>query len=153
MFAIDMKRIYILLTIVSAILAGSPCLAQTIVKTGNSSAPLMQDSSYDVFIPIGKYIAAGDAESLSAWFAPNLEVSVLGTASDCSKMQAKQIMKAFFKSYAPRSFSINHQAGRENQKYALGDLSAGGEHFIVTIFVSSPSGGSFQIQQLKIDRI
>lgn len=151
MFAIVMKRIYAL--IASLILATGACLAQTPVRTGLSSEPLMQDSSYDVFIPIGKYIAAGDAESLSAWFAATLEVSVLGISSDCSKTQAKQIMKAFFKSYAPRSFSINHQAGRENQKYALGNLSAGGEHFIVTIFVSCPSGGSFQIQQLKIDRM
>lgn len=148
-----MKRLHAILLIVCAILAGRPCIAQNIIKTGTYTEPLMQDSSYDVFIPISKYIAAGDAESLSAWFAPTLEVSVLGSASDCSKMQAKQIMKAFFKSYAPRSFSINHQAGRENQKYALGNLSAGGEHFIVTIFVSCPSGGSFQIQQLKIDRM
>ncbi len=146
-----MKRIYAL--IVSTVLATGICLAQSAVRTSLSSEPLMQDSSYDVFIPIGKYIAAGDAESLSAWFAPTLEVSVLGTASDCSKTQAKQIMKAFFKSYAPRSFAINHQAGRENQKYALGNLSAGGEHFIVTIFVSCPSEGSFRIQQLKIDRL
>ncbi|MBQ0097210.1 MAG: DUF4783 domain-containing protein [Bacteroidales bacterium] len=146
-----MKRIYAL--IVSTVLAAGVCLAQSTVRTSLSSEPLMQDSSYDVFIPIGKYLAAGDAESLSAWFAPTLEVSVLGTASDCSKTQAKQIMKAFFKSYAPRSFSINHQAGRENQKYALGNLSAGGEHFIVTIFVSCPSEGSFRIQLLKIDRL
>ena len=92
-------------------------------------------------------------ESLSAWFAPALEVAILGSQSDCSRIQAIQIMKSFFKSYSPRSFTINHQAGRENLKYALGDLNASGEHFIVTIFVSCPSGGSFQIQQLKIDRM
>jgi len=27
-----------------------------------------QDNSYDVFNPISKYIATGDAEKLSAWF-------------------------------------------------------------------------------------
>lgn len=151
MFALVMKRLSTL--VLSAFLLAGLCPAQTPVLTGMSSGQMIQDSSYDVFIPIGKYIAAGDAESLSAWFASTLEVSVLGVSSDCSKIQAKQIMKAFFKSYAPRSFNINHQAGRENQKYALGDLSAGGEHFIVTIFVSCPSGGSFSIQQLKIDRM
>ena len=31
-----------------------------------------QDKGYDVFVPIGKYIAQGDASSLSAWFAYNL---------------------------------------------------------------------------------
>ena len=34
-----------------------------------------QDSSYDVFNPISKYIACGDAEKLSAWFSDNLEAA------------------------------------------------------------------------------
>ena len=37
-------------------------------------------------------------------------------------------------------------------KYALGQLNAGGEVFIVTIFVSSKTDGTYQIQQFKIDR-
>jgi hypothetical protein len=36
-------------------------------------------------------------------------------------------------------------------KYALGTLTAGGERFIVTIFVNY-DGESYKIQQLKIDR-
>jgi len=108
---------------------------------------------YDVFVPISKYLSIGDVESLSAWFAPTLEISVLGRPNDCSSKQAKQILKSFFKAYPPREFTISHNAGRENLKYALGDLNAAGEHFIVTIFVSCPSEGSFKIQQLKIDRM
>lgn len=107
----------------------------------------------DVFVPIAKYISAGDVESLSAWFAPTLEMAILSEPSDCSKNQARQILKAFFKTYVPRSFSVNHQAGRENFKYALGDLNASGEHFVVTIFVSCPSKGGYQIQQLKVERV
>lgn len=110
--------------------------------------------SYDVFVPIAKYFAAADEQSLSAWFAPSLEISIFGPATDASKAQARQILKSFFKNYPPRSFNITHQAGRETLKYAVGELSANGEHFLVTIFVSMPrSGGTFQIQQLKIDRI
>ena len=91
-----------------------------------------QDKGYDVFVPIGKYISQGDAASLSAWFADNLEVSII--------------------SYTPRSFDISHKASRSNMKYALGQLSAGGEVFVVTIFVSSKADGTYQIQQFKIDR-
>ena len=112
-----------------------------------------QNSGYDVFIPIGKYLSCGDVESLGAWFAPTLEVTIFGDPADCSKNQAKQILKAFFRTYSPRAFEITHQAGRENLKYAIGNLTASGEHLSVTIFVSCPSEGSFQIQQLKIDRI
>ena len=36
-------------------------------------------------------------------------------------------------------------------KYALGLLNAGGEVFLVTVFVNYKEGG-YQIQQLKIER-
>lgn len=111
-----------------------------------------QNRSYDVFIPIAKYMRKGDAERLSAWFADNLEITILSTTNDSSRNQARQIMKAFFNTYTPRSFTIDHKAGRSNMKYALGLLSAGGENFIVTIFVSCKEN-TYKIQQLKIERI
>ena len=108
--------------------------------------------SYDVFVPIAKYLGQGDAERLSAWFADNLEITIMSTTNDSSKNQAKQILKAFFDNHTPRSFEISHTASRSNSKYALGYLNAGGEVFEVTIFVSS-CGDRYKIQQLKIDRI
>lgn len=111
-----------------------------------------QDSSYDVFNPISKYIAKGDAEKLSAWFSDNLEVTIFSNSNDSSRNQAKQIMKTFFRSYTPRSFEITHKAGRSNKKYALGTLTAGGEMFIVTIFVNYKDQ-DYRIQHLKIERM
>lgn len=108
--------------------------------------------SYDVFVPIAKYLGQGDAERLSAWFDDNLEITVMSTTNDSSKKQATQILKSFFDSHTPRSFEIRHTASRSNSKYALGFLNAGGEVFEVTIFVSN-CGGAYKIQQLKIDRI
>ena len=107
---------------------------------------------YDVFVPISKYLAKGDAESLSAWFADNLEITIMSNTTYSSKNQAKQILKSFFGTHTPRSFEINHTASRSNSKYALGYLNAGGELFEVTIFVSKCKD-SYRIQQLKIDRI
>lgn len=108
--------------------------------------------SYDVFVPIAKYLGQGDAERLSAWFADNLEITIMSTTNDSSKNQAKQILMAFFDNHTPRSFEISHTASRSNSKYALGYLNAGGEVFEVTIFVSN-CGDRYKIQQLKIDRI
>ena len=96
--------------------------------------------SYDVFVPIAKYLGNGDAERLSAWFDDNLEITIMSTTNDSSK------------NHTPRSFEIRHMASRSNSKYALGFLNAGGEVFEVTIFVSD-CGGRYKIQQLKIDRI
>ena len=111
-----------------------------------------QESGYDVFNPISKYLAKGDAERLSAWFSDNLEVTIFATSNDSSRNQARQILKSFFKSYTPRSFVINHKAGRPNMKYALGTLNAGGEMFTVTIFVNF-ADMEYRIQQLKIERL
>lgn len=124
----------------------------TLMAFLSGARALAQDTSYDVFNPIAKYIAMGDADKLSAWFSDNLEVSIFSNSSDSSCNQARQIIKSFFKSYTPRSFEINHKAGRSNMKYALGTLNAGGELFTVTIFVSYKDS-DYRIQHLKIERI
>ncbi len=112
-----------------------------------------QPKGYDVFIPIGKYIVQGDAESLSSWFADNLEVSILSNEADASREQARQIVKSFFDTYTPRSFNITHTAGRANMKYALATLNAGGDMFLITIFVCSKGDDRYRIQQFKIERL
>ena len=111
-----------------------------------------QESGYDVFNPIAKYLAMGDADKLSAWFSDNLEVTIFSDSNDSSRNQACQIMKSFFRSYTPRSFEITHRAGRSNMKYALGTLNAGGEMFMVTIFVGY-NEQTYKIQHLKIERL
>ena len=107
---------------------------------------------FDAFKPISKYITLGDAERLSAWFADNLEVSIASSSIDSSKNQAKQILKSFFDQYTPNSFEITHTAGKGEMKYALGTLKAGGETFMVTVFIGS-TGRDYKIQQLRIDRM
>ena len=111
-----------------------------------------QDTGYDAFNPISKYLALGDADKLSAWFSDNLEVTIFSDSNDSSRNQACQIMKSFFRSYTPRSFEITHRAGRSNMKYALGTLNAGGEMFMVTIFVGY-NDKTYKIQHLKIERL
>ena len=125
-------------------------LAMFFISPGHVAA--MQDNSYDVFVPIAKYISQGNASKLSAWFADNLEIAVISSSNDSSRNQARQIIKSFFDSYTPRSFEITHTAGRSNMKYAVGSLNAGGEMFAVTIFVSFSESG-YRIQQLKIESL
>lgn len=110
-----------------------------------------QAKGQDVFVPISKYIQNGDAESLSVWFASNLEVDILGTNNVCSKQQAKQILKEFFTAYSPKSFIINYRSGKPPMTYAVGNLSAGGNKFRITLFVKTQSDGNF-IQQIRIEK-
>jgi len=110
-----------------------------------------QQSDQDVFIPIGKYIQSGDYEKLSAWFADNLELDILGTINNCTRNQAKLIMKNFFTNYTPKNFSIIHKSGQAPMKYAVSSLNAGGEKFRVILFVKTTDDIN-SIQQLRIER-
>ena len=122
-------------------------LAALIMFAGN----IYGQKTADVFVPIGKYLQGGNSEKLSAWFANNMELDILGSVSSCSKVQATQIMKDFFVKYTPKSFSIVHKSGKAPLTYASGTLSAGGEMFRVTLFVMTQENGN-QIQQLRIER-
>lgn len=142
---------YLHLMIVVLLLAAPVASAQNMLVR-KAAVQEVQDGGDDVFVPISKYIAAGNSEALSAWFADNLEIAVLARESDASRAQARQIVKTFFDTYTPRSFDVTHTAGRANMKYALGTLKAGGESFVVTIFMSCKDS-SYNIQQLKIERL
>ena len=128
------------------------CVVAAAVALMSGLTASAQDNGYDVFNPISKYMAMGDAEKLSAWFSDNLEVTIFSDTNDSSRNQARQIVKSFFRSYTPRSFEITHKAGRSNMKYALGTLNAGGEMFLVTIFVGYDNT-AYKIQHLKIERM
>lgn len=104
-----------------------------------------------VFIPISKYMQRGDAECLAAWFADNLQVDVMGTVSNCSRNQARQIIRNFFTNYTPRCFEIVYKSGSYPMKYAVGNLDSGGNMFTVTILVKTNDTGNY-IEQLKIEK-
>lgn len=106
---------------------------------------------YEIFIPISKCIESGDVDKLSQMFADNLQITIFESSGDYSRSQASQILKTFFKSYSPQSFSVVHQAGRTNVKYALATMKAGGLTFMVTIFVGF-NGSAYKIQHIKIER-
>ena len=110
-----------------------------------------QSQKSDVFVPISKYLEKGNASNLSAWFSENIELVLFGNRNNCSRNQAKQIMRKFFADYTPRSFEIVHKSGVYPMVYAIGQLEGGGNRFKVTIFVKTTERGNY-IQQLSIEK-
>ncbi len=110
------------------------------------------DASFAVFTPITRYLAQGDVNALSSWFADNLDITVISTTRNCSRNQAIQILHTFFRSYTPRSFEVSHRASEGNKKYLVGILNAGGEMFEVTIYATAAEGETYKIQQFGISR-
>ena len=81
------------------------------VSSSQSIRVCEDDDDNNVFIPISKYMQKGDAECLAAWFADNLQVDVMGSVSNCSRNQARQIIRNFFTNYTPRCFEIVYKSG------------------------------------------
>ena len=146
-----MKRLRIALMAAALVCGAFQAAAQNTSQAGAVRVSTTAGNADDVLVPISKYIASGNAEALSAWFADNLEIAVLSRESDASRAQARQIVKSFFDTYTPRSFNVDHTSGRAGMKYALGTLKAGGESFSVTIFLNVKEG-SYKIQHLKIEK-
>ena len=115
------------------------------------STSYAQNRESDVFSPICKYFQHGDYEKLSAWFADDLELDIMGAVNNCTRNQAKLIMRNFFTNYNPKHFTIIHKSGKSPMKYAVGTLDAGGEKFRIILYVKANDSKSY-IQQLKIER-
>lgn len=145
-----MKKLFIYILLVSAAVNSLQAQKKQDVSLGYAYK-LKFSQEGDVFVPIAKYIRNGDAERLSAWFASNLEISIMGSANMCSKKQAKQIVKEFFDEYTPKNFSINYKSGKAPMKYAVGNLDAGGCKFRVTLFVKTQEEGNY-IQYMRIEK-
>lgn len=143
-----MKQILCLLAMAAAI----PCFAQVHATPVARTYTQSPDGDFAVFNSITKYLIAGDAASLSSWFADNLDVTVISSTRNCSRNQARQILRTFFGTYTPRSFEVTHKASESNKKYMIGLLNAGGELFEVTIYATASAGDTYKIQQLSITR-
>ena len=120
-------------------------------REASAQNSFVADTSPDVFSPICKYIQTGDSDRLSAWFADNLELDILGAVNNSTRNQARRIMKNFFNNYTPKQFNLIHKSGKSPMKYAVGTLDAGGEKFRIILYVKTNEGRSY-IQHLKVER-
>ena len=135
-----------------ALCIGISAVGQNKLQTSVKTIPQNTAGEFSVFASITKYLALGDAVSLSSWFADNLEVTIISSNRNCSRKQAQEILRSFFEANTPRSFQPTHKASEGNKKYMIGLLNAGGELFQVTIYATASAGDTYKIQQLIIAR-
>ena len=94
-----------------------------------------QNSGSDVLNDLVKPFSEGNANALSAYFAPSIDCDILGKEGVYSRQQATQVIKNFFDSNKPTSFTIRHSGGKDVMRYAVYSLTAGGKKYRVTVFV------------------
>lgn len=96
-------------------------------------------------------IQNGNDVSLAAYFNENVEL-VVGTHDDVySKSQAQQIVSEFFKSNKPKQFSIIHQGGKDDARYAIGSLVTATGTYRVYFLLKNKNNNSY-IHQLRIEK-
>jgi hypothetical protein len=137
-----MKKVMGILLVFAGLLWGTAARAQ-----GQNP-----DAEFAVFSSITRYLSNGDVNSLSSWFAENMDITVISSPRSCSKKQAREILRSFFSANTPRSFQVTHRASEANKKYLIGQLNAGGELYQVTIYATASGGETYKIQELNISR-
>jgi hypothetical protein len=105
---------------------------------------------FDIPVKIFKALEIGNVENLSQYFNESIELILMDNEGIYSKQQASQILKDFFKKHRPTEFTVLHQGGTENSKYAIGKLVTNRGTFRVHFLVKVNKDGKPLIHQLRI---
>lgn len=105
----------------------------------------------DVIADVAAAIKSGNASSVAAYFNSSLDLTVPGNDGTYSKSQAELILKDFFSSNPPKSFSISHQgSSNDGSQYGIGSYVTASSSYRA-YFLMKKSGSSFLIQKLEFE--
>lgn len=103
------------------------------------------------FDNIASAIRSGDASSLAKYFEGNVEINIKDAQNSYSKSQAEVVLKNFFGSHSPKSFSIAHQgASPEGSKYFIGNLATNAGTYRTYVYAKQV-GGNYVIQEIRFE--
>lgn len=114
---------------------------------------LLQLSVFAVEIPqaVLTGFSKGDAVAISGYFKNTLELTIDNKENIYSSTQAQIILKNFFQKNSPKSFSVVHEGGKGDSKYAIGSLKTNTGNYRITILIKSNNGKPY-IHQLRIEK-
>ncbi len=96
-------------------------------------------------------LKTGNASGLASYFNQNIELFVLDSDDVYSRAQAEQIVSNFFNQNKASDFTIIHQSGKEDTKYAIGKLSTNNGVFRVSFLMKNDNSKPV-IHQLRIEK-
>lgn len=94
---------------------------------------------------------AANAEQVAKYFEPTLEMSITGTRSMYSKVQATQVLGDFFDINKPTNLVEKHNGGRGNSQFSVFTFSSENGKFRTTIFYKG-NGEESRISQITIEK-
>lgn len=102
---------------------------------------------------ISTALNSGDIETLSKYFADNVEISIQDKEQVYSKAKATEILRSFFDTNKPKSFNQVHKGtSRESSdQYCIGNLSATTGEYRVYLYLKV-NGNDVTIQEIRLDK-
>ncbi len=97
-------------------------------------------------------LSNGDVETLSKYFADNVEISIKDNEQLYPKAKATEVLRNFFNANKPKSFQQVHEGtSRESSdRYCIGNLSASNGTYRVYLYLKA-AGNTLKIQEIRFD--
>jgi hypothetical protein len=116
-------------------------------------ASLMANQGNPGLETITNALNTGDVETLSKYFADNVEISIQDKEQIYTKAKAAEVLRGFFDTNKPKGFSQVHRGtSRENaDQYCIGNLTVATGTYRVYIYLKV-SGNTLSIQEMRLDK-
>ncbi len=109
----------------------------------------LQAQSFD---NIANAIKSGNASALSASFVGNVEITIKDAEASYSKAQAEMVLKNFFSSHQPKSFSIAHEGtSPEGSKYFIANMNTSNGNYRTYVYAKAQNGVLI-IQEIRFEQ-
>ncbi len=102
---------------------------------------------------IGNAIKSGNANAVSRYFGPSIDITVNNSSSTYSRTQGEQVLRDFFSQV--RDFDVDYSGAStsSNSSFTIGTLNTANGKYKVYMFLRPVDGGSgFVLKELRIEK-
>lgn len=116
-------------------------------------SPAIQGQSNPGLDAIKTALGAGDVETLASYMADNVEISIEDKEQVYPKTKAAEVLRTFFNSSKPKSFSQLHKGtSRESSdQYCIGNLTVSNGIYRVYLYLRVGES-NVKIQEMRFDK-
>ncbi len=112
---------------------------------------LRSQQPVEVTEQVAQAVRLGNADLLSTFFGPSVDITLIQTEGTYSKTQAVLIMKDFFTRYPPSGFEIKHQGSSDHgSQYVIGNYTSGNTTYRTYILLKKVAE-AFIVQQIQFE--
>jgi hypothetical protein len=105
----------------------------------------------DITPKVSEALKKGDANALSLFFMPQVDVTLNDEDQNLTAAQAKIAIGGFFAKNTVQNFVVKHQGtSKLDDQYRIGELTTAKGVFRVTFFMKK-NGNAMQIKQIKFE--